>query len=300
MASAKNLVAFTMRAFEKVSVSPNYMAKLLGHWTWFLLIRRPLLSIVDSIYALSSLSGPSSRYLSATAKTELQLVIRLLPLLEFSLRTPPADIMIATDASLTGGAVTYANISIIDFGTIAEMALSKGWVTYLQNRSQAVSQDVDLQAVAVEIHSSLITTSVHPIHHLTQTLSNKDELPEALRDAVSFDYSSKIEHLIKARHWLTVVATKWEFDDHIAILEMQSVVLALRWATTSRGLRDVRLPFLVDSIAALGALIKGRSSNRRMNHLCRRIAVMLVYFNIVPLWLWVPSALNPADGPSRL
>jgi hypothetical protein len=116
---------------------------------------------------------------------------------------------------------------------------------------------------------------------------------------VPTEYTPQIELFVKTRTWFTVVSTKWNFPDIIAILEMQALLLAVTWLVNNRKTRDVRQIFLIDSTAVLGCLIKGRSSCQRLNHLCRRICALLTVCNVIPIWLWVPSESNPADGPSR-
>ncbi len=56
---------------------------------------------------------------------------------------------------------------------------------------------------------------------------------------------------------------------------------------------------LADSLAAIGALMKGRSSSWPMLRLGRTMAVIRLVTGIRLGARWVPSAMNYADGPSR-
>ena len=119
-------------------------------------------------------------------------------------------------------------------------------------------------------------------------------------DALPSKYKETIAEIVNRAKWVTVVATTWQFqEDNINLLEAQAVLLAIRWLVETRQVIGHRQCLLVDNSAVLGALIKGRSSVKRMNHLCRRIAALLLGAGIMPYWVWVPSELNPADGPSR-
>ena len=99
--------------------------------------------------------------------------------------------------------------------------------------------------------------------------------------------------------WKVRLSYAWTSENHINILEAQAVFDFMRSAIKSPSCHDVRKLFLVDSQAALGVLTKGRSGSRRLNAVLQRIAAVVRGCNVVPLYAWVPSAGNPADGPSR-
>eukprot|EP00974_Lingulodinium_polyedra_P124224 11189816-Lingulodinium_polyedra.AAC.1 len=46
-------------------------------------------------------------------------------------------------------------------------------------------------------------------------------------------------------------------------------------------------------------MVKGRSSNRRMNRKCKRHMAICQGGRLSPFRFYVPSARNPADRPSR-
>lgn len=56
---------------------------------------------------------------------------------------------------------------------------------------------------------------------------------------------------------------------------------------------------LVESMVALGAASKGRSSARALLRLCRQLVPITCVLNIWMLFRYAPSELNPTDGPSR-
>ena len=99
--------------------------------------------------------------------------------------------------------------------------------------------------------------------------------------------------------WKTAQAFKWKYSDHINILEGHAILCALRWLSRFQKYINSRMVFLCDSAVMVGALSKGRSSCRRILHLCRRIASYLLLLNIKPYWVWIPTQFNPADEPSR-
>ena len=54
-----------------------------------------------------------------------------------------------------------------------------------------------------------------------------------------------------------------------------------------------------DNLAAIGVMMKGRSSKRRMLLIARQIGVLTLLTGVKLHLRWVPNARNWADGPSR-
>lgn len=99
--------------------------------------------------------------------------------------------------------------------------------------------------------------------------------------------------------WRTAVSSPWGTDRHINRLEGQAAIMGLRHAARSPQLWGTRITFLLDSSVMIGALRKGRSSSWQLNQVCRRAAALQFATGLRPLWTWCPTALNPADRPSR-
>eukprot|EP00971_Amphidinium_carterae_P349027 6490805-Amphidinium_carterae.1 len=101
--------------------------------------------------------------------------------------------------------------------------------------------------------------------------------------------------------WRVLQSYAWREpgQPHITYLECLALFLLLRKLSTDPTRFNFRFLHLLDSQAALGALCKGRSSSHQLNSLLRRIAAHLVLMQLSPLWGWVQTHLNPADGPSR-
>ena len=56
---------------------------------------------------------------------------------------------------------------------------------------------------------------------------------------------------------------------------------------------------LTDSMVALGVMGKGRISSTPLLRLARQAMIYIMMYGLVPLYRYIPSELNPADGPSR-
>ncbi|CAE8597891.1 unnamed protein product, partial [Polarella glacialis] len=79
---------------------------------------------------------------------------------------------------------------------------------------------------------------------------------------------------------------------------------AANWSVEDRLRRpgEVGGRFLqpMDSACVIGAFCKGRSASRRLNKKCRKHGAIVLAGKLEGFYPWVPSADNPADGPSRI
>lgn len=105
---------------------------------------------------------------------------------------------------------------------------------------------------------------------------------------------------LAAATWRTAVAHRWRDPSaHINEKEMRAAVQGVEWSLRSLGRWNQRHVRLVDNTAVLGALVKGRSSSYRLNTWCRRAAALALASDTKHHWVYVRSAQNPADAPSR-
>lgn len=85
--------------------APKVVEHLIGKWTWFLLLRRPLFSVLDQLYAFSRKPAPQAP--SMRCRQELVTLCCLAPVMQGDLSRPWYNRVICTDASLQGGGVVY-------------------------------------------------------------------------------------------------------------------------------------------------------------------------------------------------
>ena len=100
--------------------------------------------------------------------------------------------------------------------------------------------------------------------------------------------------------WRTLISTPWSGEEHINTLELRAALLAVHWCLSYPSSLNSRVLLLLDSTVAFFALWKGRSSSPKMLLVIRKINALLLAGGIALLPGWLPSAMNPADGPSRL
>jgi hypothetical protein len=101
------------------------------------------------------------------------------------------------------------------------------------------------------------------------------------------------------RAWSTVIATTWRRQEHINLLEIRAMLLAVRWVLSHSDAVHTQLLLLVDSSTAFYGVRKGRSSSPHLLTVLRQYAALLLAGDVSVLTAWLPSDLNPADSPSR-
>eukprot|EP01094_Clydonella_sp_ATCC50884_P005289 TRINITY_DN1421_c1_g2_i1.p1 TRINITY_DN1421_c1_g2~~TRINITY_DN1421_c1_g2_i1.p1 ORF type:complete len:568 (+),score=28.44 TRINITY_DN1421_c1_g2_i1:1455-3158(+) len=227
----RSLCARTRTVCSQEVIPRRVLEHVVGGWVWVLLIRRPLLSALWHVYRITS-HGPLI-VVSAELRAELERLIKLVPCIQLDLKAKWAPILVATDASMTGGGLVYAE---------AEPPVV---------RAASVWQGSDFTSP--------------PFVQLT---------------------------------WHIAVANPWNWRAHINVLELEEVVLALRWLAC-RHSAPGRYTCLIDSTVALGALNKGRSNSFAINTCLRRAAVPIVLSGLQPAAVYIPTDVNPADAPSR-
>lgn len=91
---------------------------------------------------------------------------------------------------------------------------------------------------------------------------------------------------------------RWRRREHINELELATIVLALR-CFIRRGGQGQRVVILSDSLVAIGAVAKGRSSQSGILRYTRIIAALLLGYDVELCLVHVPTEWCPADPPSR-
>ena len=103
---------------------------------------------------------------------------------------------------------------------------------------------------------------------------------------------------LTAQHWSTIIQHRWRFKEHINALELRSILLGLIWITSCKH-TDHRILLFTDSQVSLGVLTKGRTSAHTLLSVHKTIAALCLAAGLVLVPAFVPTQLNPADGPSR-
>ena len=108
-----------------------------------------------------------------------------------------------------------------------------------------------------------------------------------------------VEELVQQRDWSVILASRWRRDEHINVLELRAVHTAVRWALSYPLTFGCRIRILSDSKVTIGCVSKGRSSSASLLRRMRCLSASLLAAGVGVDLQYVPSALNPADEPSR-
>ena len=247
---------------DSLKLSPSGMSALLGHYTWFGLLDRPMLSCFAEVYAHARLDGlHTERALSPRCIAELLAFVALLPLCEADLQRPWSELLGATDAS-------------VDFGfgacvTDCTPARSRELGRLAERRGDYVRLD---RLAAGE---------------------DSDDEPERSR-------IGKPHRLgLPKRAFRTVLSCRKNYDGHAGALETSALVLFVKWLLRSTRRHAKRTVVLVDAKALVGAATKGRTSADSMQRELRQLAALTLAGDLHMRYVYVPSEDNPADAPSR-
>ena len=99
--------------------------------------------------------------------------------------------------------------------------------------------------------------------------------------------------------WKEVMSYAWKRPDHINVLEVNAFVTMQRRRTRDPVKHGTRYLSIVDSMVTRGAVAKGRSPSRAINHLLRKSAALNLAADTYPLAIWTISDWNFADAASR-
>jgi len=99
--------------------------------------------------------------------------------------------------------------------------------------------------------------------------------------------------------WRTIVADRWSRSEDIHLLELRALHTGVRWAASHRDIIGCRLSMLCDNESVIGAVMKGRSSKRPLLQRLRALNALVLSAGLQLDVEYIPTELNPADGPSR-
>lgn len=264
-----DLARVTLALLTRGQATGLALAHLIGRWTWCMLLRRPSLSVLQHSYRYIEVADRRRFTLWPSVRRELWMLLGLLPLLHARLDIPTFGHAIATDASELGAGVVCTSITPDMDRRIWQLCSS---------RAHATMQTL---INAAERRGECITSSSPMLHSAAE------------------QYAAFYADVLATR-WSTIISSAWRTSEHINVLELRAVLLALHWMLSYPSAHSSRVYLLVDSTVALFALWKGRSSSAKLLLILRKISALLLASGTSLLTGWLPSVVNPADRPSRL
>jgi hypothetical protein len=273
--SQLSLVQSTLAVMRAESVTGAMLSHLVGRWTWVMMLRRSSLAVLQHAYRYCRVAQYRRFTLWPSVRRELCMLLSLLPLLEAQLDAPFFHRAVASDASELAGGVVAAPLT--------PQLHDRLW-PLCSSRHHAVHQAL---TNAQRLRFPDISSVSRPLN----------ELGVSNAEAASFDV---FYGAVSSTAWRTIVAAPWWDEEHINVLELRAALLAVHWALSFPSALSSRVFLLLDSSVAFFSLWKGRSSSPALLLVLRKISSLLLAGGLSLLPGWVPSAVNPADAPSRL
>ncbi len=283
---ASLLTAGIARAGRRTSGS--CLACTVALWTHAGLFRRPSLAFLDDAYREIERMGADSTKidrLSRRAMDELHMMASLQALLGTDLSAPVDDRITATDAS--GG--RFAGVGGAE-GRVSPEVAAELW-----RHRRVKGLGGAGEAWCAEAWET-------PAHEYVRKVLKRD--PETVRGEASRTRAG-VPHSTRAA--FGDVCDAVEFyptfayrppKEHITLSETRAVRTSVRRRARA-GARNVRMLSAIDSEASAHGLAKGRSTKHAFGKLLRSTSVCCLKNEIQIGVLPVPSAQQPADGPSR-
>ena len=105
------LLGQTMYLINKRTCSGLQLARLVGHWTWIIMLRRPTFAIIRNTYIFIERYKGRKHQLWPSVIDELYQLIAVSPLIYADISSAPLHILPASDASLYASGVVIASIN---------------------------------------------------------------------------------------------------------------------------------------------------------------------------------------------
>jgi len=262
--SQLSLLHSTNALLRQPTVTGSQLAHVIGRWTWVMMLRRSSLAVLQHCYRYCRLAQYRRFTLWPSVQRELFMLLSLLPLLQADLRAPFFHRAVASDASeLAGGVVSTP---------LTDTLNSQLWP---------------------------LCSSRH--HAVQQTQCNAQRLRAGpLAETVRSSEFDSFYSAVSSAPWRTLISKPWAGVEHINALELRAALLSVHWVLSYSSSLTRRVYLLLDSSVAFFSLWKGRSSSPALLLVLRKMSALLLASGLSLLPGWVPSAVNPADAPSRL
>ena len=275
-ASQLGLMRDTLSLLVAGRASSMQLARLIGRWTWLMLLRRPSLAVLQHVYKFIRVDARGRNFtLWKSVRRELCMLLGLQPLLCAQLREPLFQRVIASDASSVAAGVVAT--------TLTPDLHERIWPLCSSRQFAALQAQLNTDSARRALSEPDSTRSDSERAALRTCMATFQEFYEA----------------VAACRWSTLVSKAWLRAEHINALELRAALLAVHWTLSFPSALGRRVYLLLDSTVALFSLWKGRSSSPTLLLILRGISALLLAGGISLLCGWLPSAFNPADAPSR-
>ena len=280
------LISATLKIIHIGVVSGYELSRIIGSWTWCLMVRRPALSILRSVYRYIECAGKNNFVLWNSVHLELTMLISISPLLVSDLSTEFLPKLFATDASSVGGGVVTTNANNSHISRLWPIARNITHCKLLKSEKWGSPNFIP----------SGMFVYRPPLYEVKPKVTI---IQPAIKLIPKYNTPVSFNNILQKCYWQTLISHKWNnTSEHINVLESRSLSLLVRWLLSSPKWLNSRTFVLLDSAVLFYSVFKGRSSSS-LFPIIRQISSMLLASKISLLPVWIPSEWNPADKPSR-
>ena len=96
--------------------------------------------------------------------------------------------------------------------------------------------------------------------------------------------------------WLPSFRVQWKQREHINVLELRAILLAVQHQISHLGVSHLRLFHVTDSFVAMSVVAKGRAGSRHLGVVLKFLNAHLLGFGLTLALGHVKSTENPPDG----
>jgi hypothetical protein len=274
--SQLSLIKSTLSVLRMRTVSGSTLSHVIGRWTWLMMLCRPSLAILQHVYRYCQVAQHRQFTLWNSVRKELSGLLAIMPLLHARLDAHFFHRAIASDASQLGGGVVSTPLT---------PNLHSSLWPLCSNRHHAILQS--------QLNAAARRLLISPHDKVTRII-DADELVASSAPYLHF-YSC-----VASSPWRTLISTPWSGAEHINTLELRAALLAVHWVLSYSSSLCSRVFILLDSTVAFFSMWKGRSSSPKLLLVLRKLSALSLAGGLSVLPGWIPSAVNPADAPSRL
>ena len=99
--------------------------------------------------------------------------------------------------------------------------------------------------------------------------------------------------------WEPVAKVRWSREEHINSLELEAILLTLKYYVQNMQITQSRIFHLTDSYVCMSVIAKGRSGSRILSYKLKKVAALCLAFGLQLVVAHLDSADNPTDHASR-
>ena len=257
------LAALSLEVVRRGYLTRWLLSRLVGAWVHHLCFRRAGFCLLNAVFTWSRARDVSQHRwsrLPSSVCDELLSVSCLWPLWRTSLDAGLSRRILASDATLSEGCVATAPLD---------------------------------REEAVWLYSRL------PRRGGSVVVGRDDSGERTFLSSGTVVHDVLLGEFVRGCSFKNVCTYPFRKQAHINVQEAVAYRTLLKHAAKSSDLQGTRCPVLLDSRVVQQVALRGRSSSSQLNSIFLRALPYILFSNLYPMCVWVPSAENPADDGSR-